>query len=193
MATSNSINPFPATTDRNAFGHWLSGLTDGEGCFRLSMDKASSRRTVTPTASFSIKLRADDAAILHLVRSFWQCGFLESCKASPSSPGTHPQVAYRVCSSIDLEKTVIPHFERYPLRAKKAGDFSIWKAAVFLMRKVQNARRKSLGGYGGTLPRWNEETREEFNRLRLELCALRKFLPTTALLPLIKPPQSLFD
>jgi hypothetical protein len=30
MVTRDPIEPFPADIDRDAFGHWLSGFTDGE-------------------------------------------------------------------------------------------------------------------------------------------------------------------
>ena len=52
---SNSIPPFPADIDRNAFGHWFSGLTDGEGCFY-----AKTVGIHSPEVGYVLALRADD-------------------------------------------------------------------------------------------------------------------------------------
>jgi hypothetical protein len=50
----------------DTFGHWLSGFTDGEGCFHGRV--VPSRQKSSIIVSFSIALRADDLRILEEIR-----------------------------------------------------------------------------------------------------------------------------
>src|SRR5262245_6823756 len=74
MADRHSIPAFPFDIDRDEFAHWLTGFTDGEGCFQLRLADTRGRRN--PYACFGINLRADDVEILRQIQSFWQCGNL---------------------------------------------------------------------------------------------------------------------
>ena len=45
------IPPFPGQTNRHYFAVWLSGFTDGEGCFSLTFVKSKTQRQ-TPQGYF---------------------------------------------------------------------------------------------------------------------------------------------
>src|SRR5258708_4629011 len=75
------IEPFPSCEDRRDFALKLTGLTDGEGCFRLCYYSSHSNgdrgpKRATPAALFDLKLRADDGDYLKKVQSFWAVGTL---------------------------------------------------------------------------------------------------------------------
>src|SRR4051812_31491650 len=140
MATSHSIvEPFPDHIDREAFGHWLSGFIDGEAHFGLFVDPAKKGHNLPSYRTpFRLSLRDDDIAILRLIQSFWHCGTIKfGANANPTAPNSKPIAYYSVHGLKDLKGILIPHFERYPLRAKKANDYILWKQGVELRCRVQ--------------------------------------------------------
>ena len=180
MAKANSIAPFPPDIDRNAFGNWLSGFTDGEGCFTLK--KVASRRYpggFCPAAGFRIVLRADDGPVLLLAQSFWNCGRLILRAGKPPSrrPNAKPQSSFRIEVMQDLASVIVPHFEKYPLRAKKAADFVIWRQAVLLAWRVQQRfqGRVRSTGRGVCATKWALTEKKEFSSLVDALSHQRRF------------------
>lgn len=147
----------------DAFGNWLSGFVDGEGCFRLVVEK----RGVTPAAGFRIKLRADDAEILDEIRTWWGCGTLFRCdpRYDELRSNAKPGAVFSVHKTADLMRVVVPHFEIYPLRAKKSRDFSIWRQGVELVHLVQQRPQRGLGAGGGAARKWKPDDIERFAHL----------------------------
>ncbi len=141
MATDHS-------TDRDAFGHWLSGFVDGEGCFQLAWaGEGPGPNHRSPNAMLSICLRHDDVAILEEIQAYWNVGYVRHRPGRiRENPPTiiKPACTFRVGKLKDITEVILPHFERYPLRAKKKRDFIIWKKAVELMIRVHQKpfRRK---------------------------------------------------
>lgn len=112
------------------FGHWFAGFTDGEGCF-----------TIQPVSRyfycrFIIGLRSDDAPIIYEIHQKLSIGTIRE-KTSPSMQG-YSQITFDVSSKSDC-LVLRDLFQTYPLRAKKARDFSIWSEAL----EVSLERRKS--------------------------------------------------
>jgi hypothetical protein len=110
------------------FGYWLAGFTDGEGCFaaRIQSFKDGSRALET---HFTIGLRADDRAILEEIQRVLGIGTIKTRRGHYSP---NPQAIYGVYCTADFYHIIVPLFERYPLRAKKAKDFQIWKRIVYI-------------------------------------------------------------
>lgn len=165
-AVSNSIPPFPADIDRDAFGHWLSGFTDGEGSFLLKtgIDKRYGRRT--HHALFQITLRDDDSRILGQIQAYWGCGSLSSLQRKRTKVrdwDTKPSAVFVVCGIRFLRNIIVPHFNLYPLRAKKARDFFIWKEGVdFLYQVACRQDRYSKVFRGGLDPKWTDAESDTF-------------------------------
>ena len=128
MAIDHSIPPFPVDVDRVAFGHWISGFTDGEGCFRLGFHRHRKDRTfVRPMARFAIEVRFDDRAILEEIRSYWRCGQIYLGQRNRSH---NMSAVLSVVRIAEMARIIVPHFLTYPLRAKKQRDFEIWRLGV---------------------------------------------------------------
>ena len=121
----------PPQDDRDSFGHWLSGFTDGEGHFRLRARTISrkGRNYFHQGIGFGIKLRIDDIGILQRIERFFECGYVYT---QPNNKGKHPVASFEVSKIRELHEVVVPNFKRYPLRAKKLRDFEIWSEAVAL-------------------------------------------------------------
>jgi hypothetical protein len=178
MATDHPIPPFPTDIDREAFGHWLSGFVDGEGCFLLAMyARRANPLRKTPMASLRILLRADDLPILQEIQSFFGCGHINTdrrltCFATMKAP--HEGRSLTIGRAADLATRVVPHFERFTLRAKKARDFEVWKQGVLLVHRV-------VGNSRGSGVPWTDPLLEQFQSLCQRLKDGRRYeSPTTA-------------
>lgn len=197
MAKDHSIASFPSDIDRDNFGHWLSGFTDGEGCFGLQLNRPVPG-CITPRATFKISLRYDDAAILHLIQSYLNCGRLHISRAS--SRKKHLSKARKDCLSFDVTKTsdltsiIIPHFEKYTLRAKKQRDFDIWKqGAIYIHQILMQKRSGQMDGRGRSRV-WNQSSLDYFGSLIDALWKIRQFDPIARSIPSPEPlPPTLFD
>ena len=174
MATGNSIAPFPNDIDRDYFGAWLSGFVDGEGCFILRRGTYPRRGSLT---SFVILLRADDAPVLELVRSYWQSGHVRPRKMYDYTSGAinrNPQSVYE-CSRVGEQvKVIIPHFLRFPLVAKKQRDFAVWSEAVQLAHAV-SLRHKRGQPSRREAHKWSMPEVEKFDQLAEKLRMVRRF------------------
>lgn len=160
--STDHIPPFPPDIDRDSFGHWLSGFTDGEGTFLIKVNPRP--RDQGMTTRFIISLRRDDRPILEAIQSYWQCGRLRDSPNYSNRSG-NPLTLLDISSVEHLHGVVVPHFRRYPLRAKKRHDFDIWEQAVNLIWDVtRRPRRRKPTGYG-SLPRWTESECDQFKAL----------------------------
>lgn len=173
-----AIAPFPEYIDREAFGHWLSGFTDGEATFGMTAAtlKSKGKSKDRFVAFFRIALRDDETATLRLVQSYLGCGTIYFCDNARSKiANAKPIAAFSVQRTGDLFGKIIPHFERFPLRAKKRHDFAIWRQGVELMAEIQGRPAVPNYGKGGLLPRWTDQDKERFLALALELTAQRRY------------------
>ncbi len=191
MVTPQVFPPFPPEINRDDFGHYLAGLVDGEGCFALGHYHRSKRRGENrmPRMFFLIGLRADDRDIILLIASYFGRGRVNEDLRTPDCPRWNPKILYRVSDTFTLTEAIIPHFERYPLRAKKKRDFDIWKVAV----KMAHAIR--LRKHNGPLPTWTAEERETFERYRLAVTETRRYVTGGRVVDIPPPKASpgLFD
>lgn len=113
----------------DSFGHWFAGFSAGEGCFDIRTDHGRYQ------CRFSINLRADDVAILQLIQKEFG-GRIHRCKNRDLAPNCKLEIdskegCLKLC---DL-------FTKYPLRAKKADDFKVWKKAVHEWTKTKVANK----------------------------------------------------
>ena len=107
---------------------YLSGYTDGEGCFTVSFSPRIKLRTgweVRP--SFSVSQNADRSEVLQLMLEYFGCGGIRPDRSDRT-------LKYEVRDLGHLLERVIPHFERYPLLSGKRGDFLRFAKVCELIR-----------------------------------------------------------
>jgi hypothetical protein len=103
------------------FGYWLAGFTDGEGCFAITPARQG-RWTIW----FRINVREDERDTMAYIATATGLG-----SVMPIHQGGSPnaQIAWFVCAKAEVIR-LAELFDRYPLRAKKARDYAIWRLAV---------------------------------------------------------------
>lgn len=115
------VRDYPSVAD----GNYVSGLVDGEGCFKVSIVQRRGRWNFNPR--FEVALRIDDSDILRWLITYFGCGEYNAAWRERSPSGR-----FTVSNLRDLLGNVVPHFEAYPLRAKKQNDYVIWKGMLEL-------------------------------------------------------------
>jgi len=129
--------PAPSVKNRN-IEEYISGYTDGEGCFSVSFSTLEKFIIGWETKpSFSISQNYDRAEILFLMKRKFQCGFMRRDFSDRT-------LKYEVRRLNDLIKKIIPHFEKYPLLSSKNKDFLIFKKICLLMVKGKHKNLKGL-------------------------------------------------
>lgn len=166
---------------RAAFAHWVSGFTDGEGTFVLTIHKRNKAPFYQGSAHFAIKLRSDDSDVLREIKAFFGCGVVREETVCGNSK---PQTKYIVYNIAHLANIIVPHFERYPLRAKKRHDFGIWRRGVLLLHEVQQRPQKATAPGRSSPRKWTEESKQFFSELLADLRAQRVYRPA---IPAITP------
>jgi len=193
MRKPHLIEPFPTDIDRNHFASWLSGFTDGEGCFLLLSAKRGNDNRFQAIAQFLLSLRRDDSRVLKLIQSYFQCGFIYEDPRSYTDKSIFPKASFRVNRIEDHKKIIIPHFLKHPLFAKKRRDFEIWKEGVLFMSVIKDRPQRHRGsgrnGSFGRLPNWTSCEKEHFSLLTSKMKEQRKYDSSVIYLP-DSPPES---
>lgn len=140
----------------DAFGHYVAGFADGEGCFIVVQRNLPPRPTYF--CRFIVRLRDDDSAILGEIRERLGVGDIFH---DPRPEGINGQTIWQVSRMADCLR-LVEFFTRYPLRAKKARDFKVWKAGVAEWQRVSGLAKdhsEQDWTHLGTLKKLLEATR----------------------------------
>ena len=103
------------------FASYISGFSDGEGCFSVSFnfrEKLKTKIEVRP--SFAIGQNKRSLDLLQQIQKFFDCGNIRFSKRDQI-------YKYEVRNIDELRKKIIPHFEKFPLMTIKCNDFQIFK------------------------------------------------------------------
>lgn len=119
---------------------WISGFTDGEGSFVVSVIKNPTTRfkkQIFP--EFVITQGAKSLFALKAIKDFFGCGSIVLNKRYDN----HNEHLYRYCvrSIRELEGIIIPFFVQFPLKTFKQKDFSLFKIIVEMMSEKRHLRK----------------------------------------------------
>lgn len=116
---NNNIN-IDSTISLNSY--WVTGFTDGEGCFMVNtfFIKRVTKWEIRP--AFQIRIHIRDINILLQIKEFFNnIGHIYI---------DNSVVVYKVQRKEDLLDIIIPHFEKYMLMTEKQNDFNIFKTIL---------------------------------------------------------------
>lgn len=126
---------------------YVTGFIDGEGCFTLLINTETKKRKAFKSVyrywvvDFSVHLREDDVKILHRLQNFFGAG-----RVNLVGQGEKRAAHLSVRDLTDLAQKVVPHFESYPLQAKKARDFLLWREAVLILDQTRRRKKSKFEG-----------------------------------------------
>lgn len=124
-------------------GDYVAGFIDGEGCFYLMYRKEIRyERLNKPTyyrwvAYFAMTLRSDDINILNSIKETLDCGKVYLLNKTSKEK----QAYFGIQDMDELHSKILPFFEKYPLRAKKARDFDLWREGLKVIYQNKKNRR----------------------------------------------------
>ncbi len=127
--------------ERLKTGYWISGFTDGEGCFTVSVIRNTTTRfgkQIFP--EFVITQGAKSLPALENIKKFFDCGSIVLNKRYDN----HNEHLYRYCvrSISELKEIIIPFFQEFPLQTYKRKDFLIFKKVIDMMSKKKHLTEK---------------------------------------------------
>ncbi len=114
------------------FSWYITGFADGEGCFSVSFNRRAKLKTgIEVRPSFSIAQNKRSLQVLKDIHAYFGCGAIRFSK--------HDQMyRYEVRSISDIQKRIIPHFQKYPLQTSKARDFEIFAEVCELIHQSKH-------------------------------------------------------
>jgi hypothetical protein len=119
---------------------WITGFVDGEGCFSIHFVRQPSRlgRKGYKTGyqighEFAVTQGARSVECLHMLKQYFGVGQVYINQRHDN----HKEHLYRfsVARRRDLIHTIIPFFQRYPLRTSKQSDFCKFVECLELMQR----------------------------------------------------------
>jgi hypothetical protein len=114
---------------------FVTGLTDGEGCFCISLAiRAKLRTGLEVRPSFSLSLNEKDLTLLQDLQAFFGCGWIRESKGDRT-------FKYEVRSIKDLVGAILPHFERFPLRGYKARSCAGFSRVCWMVEQGDHLQR----------------------------------------------------
>ena len=131
----------PKSSDKNtnilSLNPWfITGFTDGDGSFSVSIAKKKSGLGWKIQPTFTVGLDSKDLDLLVQIKAYFKVG-----KIYTSGRGI---VYYTVGSTKDIIKYILPHFDKYNLATLKLKDYLVFKNIVLLMEKGEHKSLSSL-------------------------------------------------
>lgn len=118
--------------------HWLAGFTDGEGSFRISVQKTKTYNQSTIVALlYSIGQHSRDAELLKGLIEYLGCG-----QHYPRSDCEFGE--YHVKKRDDIIDKIIPFFDKYPLQGVKSLDYADFKRGVAIIKAKGHLTKDGL-------------------------------------------------
>jgi len=110
---------------------WIVGFVDGEGCFFIGINaRKQSKFGFTVLPEFVVVQHERDIQILYALKAYW--GFGTVCRNHGD------RFCYKVRGLEPLLYTIVPFFEKHPLKTKKNVDFLKFRDGLLLIEKTEH-------------------------------------------------------
>jgi hypothetical protein len=115
---------------------FVTGLTDGEGCFTITISPSAKMKTKWRVSIyFTINLHVKDMPLLEKFQSALGVGTIRTTKAG--------MALFQVTSVKELQ-VILDHFAKYPLVSAKSIDFSIFKQCFEIIKDKKHLTPEGL-------------------------------------------------
>jgi hypothetical protein len=113
----------------------VTGFSDGESCFIISILKSGTKTGFAVSAGFQISLHQKDRTLLEMIKAYF------NGVGSITNHGKD-SIKYRVTSLKDL-MVIIDHFDKYSLITQKWADYTLFKQAFELINNKEHLTKNS--------------------------------------------------
>ena len=137
---------------------WISGFTDGEGCFHISINNIKGMSLgwqVLP--EFRIVQHEKDESVLHDIKNYFGFGNVKVNRTDKH--GTRKE--FRVRGLDNLNK-LIEFFLKYPLNTSKKKDFEIFSKVIQSMNNKEHLTKEGLDSIAILISKMNRKPRLKY-------------------------------
>lgn len=140
---------------------WITGFTDGEGCFSVSLIKNKTSKCgwqVFP--EFVITQGEKSMSALRIFKDYFQIGRIFVNKRYDN----HNENIYRYCvrSISELKSKIVPFFESNKLKTSKSNDYKIFKQIIKMMFKGEHLSEKGINKIAFLIEGMNRKKKSRF-------------------------------
>jgi len=117
---------------------WLVGFIEGEGCFSVEILKSKdSKLGIAVVTRFTLVQHIRDHLLMDKIKNQLNCGKL-------TVAFKNPKAQYRINKLLDIDKILIPLFNKYPLQGVKRLDYTDFVKIVELMKNKAHLTKEGL-------------------------------------------------
>lgn len=161
LLLSNKVISADNQQERLRIESWITGFTDGEGCFSVCLIKNKTSKygwQVFP--EFVITQGEKSLPALHFIKNYFQCGKIFVNKRQDN----HKENIYRFCirSIKELNNIILPFFERNRLITAKINDYKIFRRIIKIMYKGDHLSEKGIEKIAYFIEGMNRKKRSRF-------------------------------
>lgn len=124
-------------TDKSLNPSWVTGLSDSEGSFIVSVHKRNDSLNWQINPSFELGLHSKDISTLHELIKYFGVGHI-------STRTSKKFASFAVKKNSDLVNVIIPHFTNFPLQTQKRIDFELWTKIVEIKKNKEHLSHEGL-------------------------------------------------
>lgn len=124
----NTLSPTP---------QWITGFTDAEGSFIISVYKRSDSNNWQIKPSFEVGLHSKDISTLQELKFYFGVGNIYTRTGKNVT-------SFTVTKNSDLVNIIIPHFSNFPLQTQKRVDFQLWGKIVESLKNKEHLTHEGL-------------------------------------------------
>ena len=137
---------------------WISGFTDGEGCFHVSINRISKMSLgwqVLP--EFRIVQHEKDEKVLYKIKDYFGFGNIKMNRTDHH--GTRKE--FRVRGLENLNK-IVDFFKKNSLNTSKKNDFKIFSEIIQLMNNKEHLTKEGLDKIAKFISKMNRKPRLKY-------------------------------
>ena len=121
----------------NLNAQWIVGFIDGEGCFHVGINKNESMSLgVQVLPEFTVVQHEVDEQVLYALKDYFGCGVVRKNHGN--------RLSYRVRGQENLQKQIVPFFEKHKLKTRKRVDFLKFRKVILLIEKGEHLEADGL-------------------------------------------------
>ena len=162
MASKNSTRADNQQVSRKINDDYFVGFVDGEGCFYVGFSKRKDLPIPWQIITeFHVSQNPGSKNILEALRDRLECGYLKPNHAKNKKDKSWVLV---IKDRKDLNKKVIPFFEKHSLHSAKRQDFIVFKRVLRIINEKKHLTRNGFLQIVKLVFSLNRQTKKKYSK-----------------------------